>query len=359
MEPLTLRNYQRDAMEEIQRNWVANKMRVILSLPTGGGKTETAIAIMSEAHSQGNRCLVIVDRLVLCDQWIKRMHHNGLTDTGKLQGKRTSRSKDAAFVVATAQTIASRGVNQDFGLVVIDECHYWHKTHQEVMNAIKPNVYVIGLSATPLNQKMIEFFDAVVAPVSAAELVQTGSLVRSRIFIPNGGKQIQRALKGVAIKQGDFKSSELDKAMRGIEIMGDVVHEWLKLGENRPTIAFCVSVKHAQALAAQFEEKGVQSFALTQETNLDQRQKIITDFERGKIKVLTSVNVLAVGFDSPLASCAIFARPTLSKSLHVQMAGRVLRLFKEKNGALILDHAGNIERHGQIENSLFHKVSTN
>lgn len=349
MATFTLRDYQRHATELVRSHWLARRSRVILSLPTGGGKTETALSLMSQASEQGLRCLVIVERLVLCDQWLKRMHRHGMDDTGVLQGSRTSRSTEACFVVATAQTIASRGLAQEFGLVVIDECHYWHKSHQGVLDTIPRATRVIGLSATPLNHQMLEAFDAVVAPVSVSKLIQTGSLVPSRVFIPSGGDAIQKALASVSISKGDFKSNELDKAMCAIDLMGDVVQEWLRVGQNRPTIAFCVGVRHAKELAAEFMSKGVSAAAITQEDAPEQRDRVIAEFEAGKVKVLTSVNVLAVGFDSPVASCAIFARPTLSTSLHIQMAGRVIRLFEGKQNALMLDHAGNVERHGRIE----------
>lgn len=349
MKKIVLRHYQRDAVEEIHNHWKLKSNRVILSLPTGGGKTETALSLMTDLNARGSRCLVIVDRLVLCDQWVNRMRRHGISSTGILQGSRTTHLAETELVVATAQTIASRGVTNDFGLIVIDECHYWHKAHRDVLNTISSDTKVIGLSATPLNRRMIESFDAVVAPVSVSSLISTGNLVPSRVFIPKCGDQVREKLAGVSISQGDYRASELDEAMRAVEIMGDVVREWVRLGENRPTIAFCVSVSHAKALAAQFIEHGVTAAAITQEDSLPQRNQLIAEFEDSKIKVLTSVNVLAVGFDSPMASCAIFARPTLSKSLHIQMAGRVIRLFNGKQDAIMLDHAGNIERHGRIE----------
>lgn len=349
MPTITLRDYQRNATEAVCERWRNGNHRVILSLPTGGGKTETALWLMSDTRKEELRCLVIVDRLVLCDQWVNRMRRHGMSDTGILQGSRTSRSTEASFVVATAQTIASRGVPSDFGLVVVDECHYWHKSHQAVLESLCPATRVLGLSATPLNTKMLEVFDAVVSPVTVHKLIQTGSLVPSRVFIPTGGAVVKTALASVSVSKGDFKSNELDEAMRAIDIMGDVVNEWVRVGQNRPTIAFCVGVHHAKELAAQFLEKGISAVAVTQEDDLEQRDQLVAQFEAGEIKVLTSVNVLAVGFDSPIASCAIFARPTLSKSLHVQMAGRVIRLFGGKPDALMLDHAGNVERHGRIE----------
>jgi superfamily II DNA or RNA helicase len=65
--------------------------------------------------------------------------------------------------------------------------------------------------------------------------------------------------------------------------------------------------------------------------------------------VLCSIVVLGVGFDEPCASCTILARPTLSLSMHIQQIGRVLRTSPGKKDALVLDHAGNVLRHGKVE----------
>jgi hypothetical protein len=70
---------------------------------------------------------------------------------------------------------------------------------------------------------------------------------------------------------------------------------------------------------------------------------------RGETQVLCSITVLAVGFDESAAACAILARPTLSTSLHIQQIGRVMRSHDGKVDALILDHAGNVLRHGKVE----------
>ena len=52
------------------------------------------------------------------------------------------------------------------------------------------------------------------------------------------------------------------------------------------------------------------------------------------------------GFDFPELSCCVLARPTKSVALQLQMCGRVMRTAPGKNGAIILDHAGNILEHG-------------
>jgi DNA repair protein RadD len=59
-----------------------------------------------------------------------------------------------------------------------------------------------------------------------------------------------------------------------------------------------------------------------------------------------TVDVVSEGFDIPAASCAILLRPTKSLGLYLQQVGRVLRPAPGKQHAIILDHVGNVSRHG-------------
>ena len=86
---------------------------------------------------------------------------------------------------------------------------------------------------------------------------------------------------------------------------------------------------------------GIVAEIVVDDTDDLDRERIFGAFDKREIRVLVSVGVLAIGFDSPVAACAILARPTMSTSLHIQQGGRVLRPFEGKADALILDHAGN------------------
>jgi superfamily II DNA or RNA helicase len=72
----------------------------------------------------------------------------------------------------------------------------------------------------------------------------------------------------------------------------------------------------------------------------------VADFAAHRIRVLVTVDVVSEGFDVPAASCAILLRPTQSLGLYLQQVGRVLRPAPGKEHAVILDHVGNVTRHG-------------
>lgn len=346
---MELRPYQSQMLTAIVQAWKEHA-RVLGCLPTGGGKTEVAIELIRNEATFEHRVLVIVDRKNLCKQWVDRLARHGVHDVGILQADNTKRVY-APVLVATAQTIRSyakkRGMPENIGLIIIDESHIWHQTHDDVL-AQMDGARVLGLSATPLREGLALRFDTMVVGATIRELMEAGHLVRPRYLAPRQDA-IEEALASVQVRAGDYASNQLSKAMRTKRIIGDVVATWAKHAIDRLTICFCVDKVHAHDLAAEFNAAGHAAEAITDETPDEERADMFKRFEAGTTRVLCSVGVLAVGFDSPIASCAILARPTLSLSLYVQQGGRVLRPHPTKADALVLDHAGNTLRHGLLE----------
>jgi superfamily II DNA or RNA helicase len=341
-----LRNYQVEMVDAIRAQWASGQRRVLGVLPTGGGKTEVAVQIILEEASPANRVLVLVERKVLCQQWVHRLRRHGLRHIGILQGE-NSIALSAPVIVATAQSIRSRGVPEDVSLIVIDESHIWHESHDKVL-ASADDALVLGLTATPLRDGLGRRFDGFVVGATIKALIEAKYLVQPRYFAP-ADNAVEEALANVAVRGGDYATEELSQAMRSRAIIGDVVGTWQRRGGDRQTVVFCVDKVHAADLCAEFVAVGIAAEVVVDETNDEDRNRIFKQFNARDVRVLLSVGVLSIGFDSPIASCAILARPTMSTSLHIQQGGRVLRPFVGKADALILDHAGNTLVHGKLE----------
>ncbi|MBP6582809.1 MAG: hypothetical protein KA204_04970, partial [Chromatiaceae bacterium] len=144
----------------------------------------------------------------------------------------------------------------------------------------------------------------------------------------------------------DYKEQELGAAMNRQELVGDIVKTWQERGENRPTLCFTVNIAHSKSVRDDFRRAGVEAAHIDAYTDASERRDLIAGFRAGTIKLLTSVNVLGIGFNVPDASCLILARPTLSEALHVQQCGRGLRTAPGKADCIILDHSGNCLKHG-------------
>jgi superfamily II DNA or RNA helicase len=343
---MILRPYQIEMAAAIRACWASGQHRVLGVLPTGAGKTEVAVSMIRDEATPCTRALVLVERKVLAHQWIARLRAHGCNHVGLLQGD-NSIGLSAPIIVATAQSIRTRGIPEYVSLLVVDESHVWHATHDTVLEQTS-DARVLGLTATPLREGMGLRFDAMVTGATIRSLIEQGHLVPPRYFAP-AGETIERALEGVSIRAGDYAADQLALAMRAKAIVGDVVGGWQRRGEDRQTICFCVDKAHAADLAAEFVAAGVVAEVVVDDTPDDERARIFAAFDKREIRVLVSVGVLAVGFDSPVASCAILARPTLSTSLHIQQGGRVLRPYPGKADALIFDHAMNTMRHGKLE----------
>ncbi len=342
---LQLREYQSRLVQTIHGKWAGGQRRVLAVLPTGGGKTETAISIVQAEASSTNRVLIIVERKTLAHQWVARLRKHGLA-AGLVQGENTIRVS-APILVCTVQSLRLRGVPDDVALVVVDESHIWHQTHDTVLEGL-PEVRVLGLTATPLREGLGLRFDTVVVGATIRDLIRSGELVQPRYYSPRAA-DVQRALAEVAIQAGDYATKPLASAMRGAAILGDVVSTWQRLATGRQTICFAVDKEHARELTNQFMAAGITAEVILDDTDDEDRARLIGDFEALLLRVLVSVGVLSIGFDSPVASCAVMARPTMSLSLYIQQGGRVLRPYPGKTDALILDHAANVLTHGKLE----------
>ncbi len=335
---IELRPHQDRGLQLLRGGFAAGHRRQILVMPTGGGKTLTAASVALSAKAKGNVVLFIVDRIELASQAAETFERVGLT-VSIMQGENTRIEPGHDVIVASIQTLARRRL-PEAGLIVIDEVHILHRAHIALLdrwNALP----AIGLTATPFAAGLGKHFTNLVVPTTIRELTEAEYLVPIVAYGPSSPD-----LDGIESRGGDYAVGQLSTRMQQKSICGDLVDTWRRLGEGRQTIAFCVDIAHAKHVAALFVDSGIPAAHVDGYMDSEERRDTIARFKAGEIRVLASVAVLSIGFDAPVASCAILARPTKSLTLHLQQVGRVLRPHPGKADALILDHSGNIERHG-------------
>jgi superfamily II DNA or RNA helicase len=206
----------------------------------------------------------------------------------------------------------------------------------------RPDVFFIGLSATPWADGMGERWQDLVIPVTIGDLIEAGMLSRFKAFAPDVPD-----LSGVKIKAGEYAEAGLERVMGSAKLVGSVTQTWLEKGDNRPTLCFAVNRAHAAALAGEFQRHGVASAYVDAFTDMAERSHINGQFRAGEIRVICSVRTMTTGVDLPV-SCIIDAAPTRSEMLHVQKIGRGLRVNPGTEDCLILDHAGNSIRLGLV-----------
>ena len=335
-----LRPYQQDAMDRVRHALTLHR-RVLLSAPVGAGKTIVACAMIRAALAKGRRVLFLVHRRELLQQAHDRLAAFGI-DAGIII-RSTHRLRPAT--VASVQTLVRREL-PPADLIFVDEAHRSVAPTFKQVLSVYQKAWIVGLSATPYRldgKGLSEQFDSLVTSVTTADLIRDGYLVQPIVYSP-GCPDVSRIPK----RHGDFATGPLAEAAS--PLTGDVLKHWLRLAENRPTVAFCVNLAHAAHVAETFRNVGIPATSIAG-SDADREHKL-AQLRTGHTKVLASVDLLGEGWDFPELSCAILARPTASLSVHHQQIGRVLRTFPGKNGALILDHAGNHDRLGAIDDPI-------
>ena len=113
--------------------------------------------------------------------------------------------------------------------------------------------------------------------------------------------------------------------------------EAIRLAPKVPKVVFAGSVKHSQELCSRFKRRGIKAAHLDAETDAHDRVRMLDDLRTGAIEVVCNFGVLTEGWDLPALGAVIIARPTRSKTLLFQMAGRVQRPYKGRK-PVVIDH---------------------
>ena len=335
---MELRDYQKQAIQDLRMSFKTGHRTPVLSLPTGSGKTVIAGEIIKMARERDKKVAFIVDRLALVDQASAHLTAIDI-DHGIIQGAHEKTNYRKPVQVVSIQTLARRRP-WPFDIGIIDEAHILFKAHRNIIETWN-NLPFIGLSATPYSKGMGLVYDDLIRPISINELIEQGSLVESDIYAPS-----QPDMSGVKMSGGDFNQKQAGERTDDPKLIADIVETWLKLGEGKQTICFATNVLHSKHITEKFTQQGINAKHIDAYTDIDDRREVIKQFKRNEITILSSVGVLTTGFDAPNVEVEIIARPTKSLMLHCQMVGRAIRPHENKDRAIILDHAGNFERLG-------------
>ncbi len=389
-----LRPYQERGVGESRAHVIAGRKRVIVCLPTGGGKGVIMAAVSSSARANFNaKILIVAHRLELIDQIVKQLAKWGITEVGVIRADDPRENLLMPIQVASIQTLTRRNIAFVPDIVMIDECHRsCADSYVKYVFDAFPDAVHLGWTATPcrsdqkpLGRKSGGPYDALVQAATYAELIADGFIASPRCFsVP---ERMKPNLTGVHTSMGDFNIEELEEVMIGDALVGGIYERWLELhaipssegGESfaRSTVVFATSVAHSQAIVAKFHENGVRAAHLDGDTPEDLRAEILAKLHRCELDVVSNCQILTEGWDQPSVKCVIIARPTKSMTLYKQISGRGLRPCCEcghppddhdtlsseggqgractKCGCLdmklvrpiILDHGANLDRHGR------------
>jgi len=338
-----LRPYQQRDIDLIRAELKAGRRRVLYQLPTGGGKTVSTSFMLGNAERRGIPGLFIVHRQELLLQASRTLTACGIAHGLIAPGHSEPGDR---VQVATVQTLVRRlGRLPKPGLIVFDEAHHCAAGQWRQVAEAYADARMVGVTATPERldgRGLGDMFESMVRGLTVAELMATGFLCEYAIYAPPTGID----MAGVRTQAGDFSRGDLARAVDRPTITGDAVDHYRRLAPGRRAIAFCVSVEHSRHVAEQFRAAGIRAAHVDGGTDRREREATMAAFARGDIQVLTNCDLISEGFDVPAVGCVILLRPTKSLALYLQQIGRGLRPEPGKDRLVILDHAGNVMRHG-------------
>lgn len=339
-----LRQYQNDIIDETRALMRQGVKSVLVQLSTGGGKTLLTAHMLNTAASRGFASWFIVHRRELVKQTIIAFNDIGIKRFGVVSAG-FPEAKGHPIQICSIQTLIRRHQRlRTPKFIAWDECHHCSAGSWSKLYHSHPNAYHVGLTATPQRLDgtgLRKYFSNIVYGPPMPWLIENKFLVPYKLYAPSTVN-----LSTVHTAMGDYVRAELEVLFDKPTITGDAIKHYKSLALGKRAVVFCVSIEHSKHVVENFKKSGIPAAHVDGETPVDERDLQIRRFKHGEIKVLSNVELFGEGFDLPSLEVAILLRPTQSLGLYLQQVGRALRPSPGKQNAIILDHAGNCQRHG-------------
>lgn len=391
--PVALRPFQAELERRIYEAWNAGAVNVMPVAATGSGKT---VLLSKVLYDEPGASIAIAHRQELVSQISVALARNGVRHriAGAKKGSNLIRVISALQVAELGYSFfdpnAKTGVGgvdtvirmdaqdpwfKQVRLVVQDEAHHVLKTNKwGQAAALFPNARGLLPTATPLRadgkglgRHADGLVDAMVLAPSMRDIINMGYLTDYKIYAPPS--DFQRAKVHVSESTGELNQKELSQVRKASTITGDVVKHYLRLAPGKLGVTFDTDVESATDTAAAFRAAGVPAEVVSAKTPDHLRAQILRRFKAREVLQLVNVDLFGEGFDLPAIEVVSFARATESFALYCQQFGRALRLMlskeaaavhanltddgrryaiatSEKPVAFIIDHVGNVLRHG-------------
>lgn len=347
-----LRAFQSKAIADLRVELRSNAAVVVVA-PTGAGKTVLAAFIAGGVSASGKRVWFVCNRDFLLDQTAGTFADMGL-DFGFIAANRPF-NPHAMINICSIDTLRNRidiippHLRPDY--IIWDETHHaaagsWRRVFEWAAGAKH-----VGFTATPVRldgRGLDDLYTSMVQCPQLGELIALGYLSKYRAFCPSSPDT-----SNLRMRAGDFAADDVADLMDRGAIIGDMVRHYRERAYGKRAVYFCANVSHSEHVAAAFTASGMPFVHMDGTTPSMERRAVCRALARGDIMGITNVGLFGEGFDLAAQAqmdvsidCLGMARMTQSLGFYMQMVGRVLRMSEGKEYGIILDHAGNVLRHG-------------
>ncbi|SNB47378.1 Superfamily II DNA or RNA helicase [Geobacter sp. DSM 9736] len=333
--------------------------RGLVVMATGLGKTW--LAAFDSHFMQARRVLFVAHReeiLFQAENTFLRIRPHARV------GFYTGQAKDEEvdILCASVQTLGKlehliRFPSRHFDYVVVDEFHHAAAaTYRRLLSHFEPR-FLLGLTATPERSDQSDILslcdDNLVFSKDLFVGVTSGLLVPFHYY---GIFDEEVDYREIPWRSGKFDPEQLSNKLATLARARHAHRKWQELSQER-TLAFCVSIRHAQFMAERFRQLGVKAEAVYAGSAMA-RSEALEQLTDGRLQVIFSVDLFNEGVDLPGIDTVMLLRPTESKILFLQQIGRGLRTAPDKDHLVILDFIGNHQSFLHKPQALF-KVAAN
>jgi DNA repair protein RadD len=337
-------------------DWVLNNVEpCCIEAITSFGKSHLVAAVAQEIHRlSGKKVLCIQPSKELVEQ-----NHAKYPGKASIYCASITKSLRHHVIFCTPMSIKPVARKLQCAAVILDEAHMITPTIMGIIDILReqnPNLRVIGLTSTPyrlgtgyiyerdehsVTEAINPYFKKLVYRSDPRELLAAGYLCPIVIGAINADNYDVSQLE---VKSGRYTADSVERVFAGhgrktAAIIADVVAQ---SKNSRGVLIFAATVRHAEECLASLPHG---SAIVTGSTPKDEREAIIRKLKAQRIKYVVNVACLTTGLDVTHIETIAILRATESSALLSQIIGRGMRIHEGKESCLVLDYAGNIDRH--------------
>lgn len=357
---ISFRPYQLEAHDAVRSAWESGEDgHPMLVLPTGCGKTLTALALVAEAMERGERVAWVAHRTELLTQplaalmkvWPEHGRRAGIVQASKNEA-------GCRCVFASVDTLRNKRRRLEvmehgaIDLLVVDEAHHSAaSTHARVIRGLDAGRR-LGLTATPHREDGKDLGEewSIAYSYSVSEAIAAGYLVppmAAVVPVPDVDPKALAAMDDDAQGEALIAAHVVEHTVAALQSPSHLATALPERGsqamirpEGRRWFVFTASVRQAELTATALRDAGISAAAASGTTSPDERSQMLADLSAGRLAVLASPMIFTEGTDCPAVDGVVLARACSGWSTYVQCVGRGLRLHPGKSDCLVVDFSG-------------------